>query len=59
MKSSDKWIIKINDGFCEYEYVLNARADDVAIYDLYELVRERLRADDVEGRLVESKTIRS
>lgn len=47
------WRIRISDCYCEYEYELNARANDVSIHDLYELVRERLRANDVHGRFVD------
>ena len=48
-----KWRIRISDCYCEYEYELDARVDDVCIHDLYELVRERLKADDVHGRFVD------
>lgn len=48
-----KWRIRISDCYCEYEYELDARVDDVCIHDLYELVRERLKADDVHGRCVD------
>ena len=48
-----KWRIRISDCYCEYEYELDARVDDVCIHNLYELVRERLKADDVHGRFVD------
>ena len=32
---------------------MDARVDDVCIHDLYELVRERLKADDVYGLFVD------
>lgn len=48
-----QWRIRIADCYCEYEYELDARVDDVCIRDLYELVRERLKADDVHGRFVD------
>lgn len=48
-----KWRIRISDCYCEYEYELDARVDDVCIHDLYELLRERLKADDVQGRFVD------
>ena len=32
---------------------MDARVDDVCIHDLYELVRERLKADDVHGLFVD------
>ena len=48
-----KWRIRISDCYCEYEYELDARVDDVCIHDLYELVRERLSADDVHGLFVD------
>jgi len=47
------WRIRISNCYCEYEYELNARANDVSINDLYELVRERLRANDVHGRFID------
>lgn len=52
-KDLKQWRIRIADCFCEYEYTLTARVSDVAIADLYELVRERLKADDVHGRFVD------
>ena len=55
MKTLDKWTVKINDGYCEYEYVLKARNDEVSIHDLYELIRAKLEADKVEGRFVGPK----
>ena len=49
-----RWRIRISDCcYCEYEYELIARVDDVCIHDLYELVRERLKANDVHGRIVD------
>ena len=48
-----KWRIRISDCYCEYEYELIARVDDVCIHDLYELLRERLKASDVHGRFVD------
>lgn len=48
-----KWRIRISDCYCEYEYELIARVDDVCIHDLYELLRERLKANDVHGRCVD------
>ena len=48
-----KWTIRISDGYCEYEYRLDARVDDVSIYDIYDLVRARLRADDVHGGFID------
>ena len=48
-----RWRIRISDCYCEYEYELIARVDDVCIHDLYELVRERLKANDVHGRCVD------
>ena len=48
-----KWRIRISDCYCEYEYELIARVADVCIHDLYELVRERLKANDVHGRFVD------
>ena len=54
-----KWRIRISDCYCEYEYEMDARVDDVCIHDLYELVRERLKADDVYGRFVDPVSIRA
>ncbi len=51
--SESKWRIRISDCYCEYEYELIARVDDVCIHDLYELLRERLKANDVHGRCVD------
>lgn len=48
-----KWRIQISDCYSTCSYELNARVDDVCIHDLYELVRERLKADDVHGRFVD------
>ena len=48
-----RWRIRIADCYCECEYELIARVDDVCIHDLYELVRERLKANDVHGRFVD------
>lgn len=44
------WRIRIDDGYCEYEYVLRGGADDVSIHDLYELVRQKLGAEPCEGK---------
>lgn len=44
------WRIRIDDGYCEYEYVLRGGADDVSIHDLYELVRAKLGAEPCEGK---------
>ena len=55
MKTLHKWTIKINDGYCEYEYVLKARNEEVSIHDLYELIRAKLEADRVDGKFVDRK----
>lgn len=55
MKTTHKWTVKIDDGFCEYEYVLKARNDEVSIHDLYELIRAKLEADKVDGKFVDRK----
>lgn len=55
MKTLRKWTVKIDDGFCEYQYVLRARNDEISIHDLYELIRAKLEADSVEGKFVDSK----
>lgn len=49
--SNNLWKIRIDDGYCAYDYDLRATAGDVCIHDLAEMVRERLRAPFTEGRL--------
>jgi len=53
---SHKWKIRINDGFCEYEYQLEATNPKVSIYDVYQLVRKKLKAEECEAKYVSKKT---
>ena len=53
-ESAHGWTLTIDDGFCEYEYVLNARNENVSIYDIYELARQKLQADTTEGRCLDT-----
>lgn len=55
MKTLHKWTVKINDGYCEYEYALKARNEEVSIHDLYELICAKLEADKVEGKFVDPR----
>ena len=53
---SHKWKIRVNDGFCEYEYELLATNPKVSIHDIYDIVRKKLKAEHSEGKYVSKKT---
>jgi len=40
-----QWKIRIHDGYCEYEYTLNAKRNDWSIQEIYEVVRLMLDAE--------------
>ncbi len=50
------WKIRIDDGFCEYEYPLLATNMDVSIAQIYEHVRKLLEAKPAEGQLLNTPT---
>jgi len=52
---SGKWTIRISDGFCNYEYELQATNPDVAIYDIAKLVAKKLKAELKEGKLINER----
>lgn len=51
-----KWKIRINDGFCEYEYELLAKNPNVSIHDIYKMVRRKLKAEENEGKRINEST---
>lgn len=52
----NEWKIRINDGYCEYEYKLIATNKNVSIHDIYELVRKKLKSEHSDGKYVSKKT---
>jgi hypothetical protein len=47
-----KWTIRISDGFCNYEYELLATNKNASIYDVYQAVRKKLKAEECEAKLI-------
>jgi uncharacterized protein YdbL (DUF1318 family) len=47
-----EWKIRIDDGYCEYEYQLLANNPKVSIHDVYQLVRNKLKAEECEAKYV-------
>ena len=52
---SGKWTIRISDGFCNYEYEMQATNPHVAIYDVAKLVAKKLKAELKEGKLIDER----
>jgi hypothetical protein len=50
--SKQLWKVRISDGYCNYEYELEATNPNVAIYDVYQLVRKKLKAEECEAKLI-------
>ena len=50
-----KWTIRISDGYCNYEYELQATNPDVAIYDVVKLVAKKIKAELKEGKLINER----
>ena len=46
------WKIRINDGYCEYEYQLPSILGSACILDIYELVRKALHAPKRKGKRI-------
>ena len=51
-KAMWKWKIRIYDSFCEYEYELLIVEGTISIHDIYEVVRQKLKAKTQVGRRV-------
>jgi hypothetical protein len=46
------WKIRINDGYCEWEYELPATNGKACIHDIYTLAKKKLKALERDGKPV-------
>lgn len=44
--------IKINDGFCSYQYDFKTKKDDISIYDIAKSIAKKLKTDIPEGKFI-------
>jgi uncharacterized ubiquitin-like protein YukD len=56
MKS--EFTITIDDTYCEYQYVLNL-PDHIAIYDIIDIVCDRLNIETPEGKFMKKPTTKA
>jgi hypothetical protein len=54
--SKQLWKVRISDGYCNYEYELEATNPNVAIYDILKLVAKKLKAEITEGKLIDERS---
>lgn len=55
-KPTHPWVIRINDGFCEYEYELGSRNGNMSVNDVYQAVRTLLDAEEQNGTFIKYGT---
>jgi hypothetical protein len=54
--SKQLWKVRISDGYCNYEYELEATNPNVSIYDILKLVAKKLKAEITEGKLIDERS---
>jgi uncharacterized ubiquitin-like protein YukD len=55
---TNKFTITIDDTYCEYQYVLNL-PDHIAIYDIIDIVCDRLNIETPEGKFMKKPTTKA
>ena len=55
---TNQFTITIDDTYCEYQYVLNL-PDHIAIYDIIDIVCDRLNIETPEGKFMKKPTTKA